>query len=39
MTKGLISNAAILIGLIAGYNVAIFSGMESFGGIGNAKWS
>ena len=39
MTKGLISNVAILIGLIAGYNVAIFSGMVSFGGIGNAKWS
>ena len=38
MTKGLISNAAILIGLIAGYIVAVFSGMVSFGGVENAKW-
>ena len=38
MTKGLISNAAILIGLIAGYIVAVFSGMVSFGGVENTKW-
>ena len=38
MTKGLISNAAILIGLIADYIVAVFSGMVSFGGVENAKW-
>lgn len=38
MTKDLISNAAILIGLIAGYIVAVFSGMVSFGGVENAKW-
>ena len=38
MTKDLISNAAILIGLIAGYILAVFSGMVSFGGVENAKW-
>ena len=38
MTKDLILNAAILIGLIADYIVAVFSGMVSFGGVENAKW-
>ena len=38
MTKGLISNVAILIGLIAGYIVPVFSGMVNFGGVENAKW-
>ena len=38
MTKGLISNAAVLIGLIAGYIVAILAGMVSFGGVTKAAW-
>ena len=38
MTKGLISNAAVLIGLIAGYIVAIFMGMVSFGGVAKSAW-
>ncbi len=38
MTKGLISNAAVLIGLIAGYTVAILAGMVSFGGVTKAAW-
>ena len=36
--KGLISNAAILIGLIAGYVLAIVMGMMSFGAVANASW-
>ncbi len=38
MTKGLISNAAVLIGLIAGYIVAILMGMVSFGGVAKSAW-
>ena len=38
LTKGLISNAAVLIGLIAGYVVAILAGMVSFGGVTKASW-
>ena len=38
LTKGLISNAAVLIGLIAGYVVAILAGMVSFGGVTKAAW-
>ena len=38
MAKGLISNAAVLIGLIAGYIVAIFFGMVSFGSVANSGW-
>jgi NCS2 family nucleobase:cation symporter-2 len=38
LTKGLISNAAVLIGLIAGYIVATFAGMVSFGGVAKAAW-
>jgi NCS2 family nucleobase:cation symporter-2 len=38
LTKGLISNAAVLIGLIAGYLVATFAGMVSFGGVAKAAW-
>ena len=38
LTKGLISNAAVLIGLIAGYVVATFAGMVSFGGVAKAAW-
>ena len=38
MTKGLVSNAAVLIGLIAGYIVAIFMGMVSFGGVAKSAW-
>ena len=37
-TKGLLSNAAILIGLIAGYVLAIILGMVNFGAVGNASW-
>ena len=38
LTKGLISNAAVLIGLIAGYVVAILAGMVGFGGVAKAAW-
>ena len=38
LTKGLVSNAAILIGLVAGYLVAMFMGMVSFGGVAKAAW-
>jgi len=38
LTKGLISNAAVLIGLIAGYMVAMLAGMVSFGGVTKAAW-
>ena len=37
-TKGFISNAAILLGLIAGYIVAFLMGMVSFGAVGKAAW-
>lgn len=35
-TKGIISNAAILIGLVAGYLLAIALGMVNFGAVANA---
>jgi len=38
-TKGLLSNAAILIGLIVGYIVALVSGMVSFDAVSNASWA
>jgi NCS2 family nucleobase:cation symporter-2 len=38
LTKGTASNAAILIGLIAGYVVAFLFGMVNFGGIVKASW-
>ena len=37
-TRGLISVAAVLIGLIAGYIVAYFMGDVNLGGVGNAGW-
>lgn len=37
-SKGLLSTAAVLIGLIVGYVVAIFMGMVNFGGVANAAW-
>jgi len=37
-TKGTMSAAAILIGLVAGYIVAIPFGLVSFGSVGNAGW-
>jgi xanthine permease len=37
-TKGTMSAAAILVGLVAGYIVAIPFGLVSFGGVGNAGW-
>ncbi|MBD3665769.1 purine permease [Sulfitobacter sp. TSTF-M16] len=37
-TKGTISNAAILIGLVAGYVLAFLLGMVSFGAVGKASW-
>ena len=37
-TKGFFSSAAILIGLIAGYILAMLFGMVNFGGVGNAAW-
>lgn len=36
--KGILSNAAILLGLIAGYLLAIVLGMVSFAPVGNAAW-
>lgn len=36
--KGTLSNAAILIGLIAGYVVALLAGMVNFGPVTNASW-
>ncbi|MDJ0826641.1 MAG: nucleobase:cation symporter-2 family protein [Rhodobacter sp.] len=36
--KGFLSVAAVLIGLIAGYLVALVMGDVSFGGLGNAGW-
>ena len=38
MTKGILSNAAILLGLIAGYLVAFMFGMVNFGAVGKASW-
>lgn len=37
-TKGMLSNAAILIGLIAGYIVAFMMGMVNFGAVSKASW-
>ena len=37
-TKGLLSNAAILVGLIVGYLLAFAFGMVSFGPVANASW-
>ncbi|CUH85028.1 uracil-xanthine permease family protein [Thalassovita mediterranea] len=37
-TKGMLSNAAILIGLIAGYVVAYAQGMVNFGAVAKASW-
>lgn len=37
-TKGMLSNAAILIGLIVGYLVAYFQGMVSFDPVEKAAW-
>ena len=36
--KGTLSNAAILIGLIAGYIVAFMMGMVNFGAVSKASW-
>ncbi|GAA6164902.1 nucleobase:cation symporter-2 family protein [Pelagimonas sp. KU-00592-HH] len=36
--KGTLSNAAILIGLIAGYILAYFLGMVNFAAVGKASW-
>ena len=38
MTKGMLSNAAILFGLIAGYLVASMFGMVNFSSVGKASW-
>ncbi|MEP3347685.1 MAG: nucleobase:cation symporter-2 family protein [Litoreibacter sp.] len=37
-TKGFLSNAAILIGLLAGYALAFALGMVNFGAVGKASW-
>lgn len=37
-TKGTLSSAAILVGLIAGYIVAYLSGMVNFGAVAKASW-
>lgn len=37
-TKGLMSSAAILVGLIAGYVLAFMLGMVSFGAVAKASW-
>lgn len=37
-TKGMLSTAAVLLGLLAGYVVAIIMGMVNFGGVANAAW-
>jgi len=37
-TRGITSVAAVLIGLIAGYLLALIMGDVSFGGMGNAGW-
>ena len=38
MTKGILSHAAILLGLIAGYLVAFMFGMVNFAAVGKASW-
>ena len=38
MTKGILSNAAILLGLIAGYLVAFMFGMVNFAAVGKGSW-
>ena len=38
LSKGLISNAAVLIGIIAGYLLAFANGMVNFGPVGGAGW-
>ena len=38
MTKGILSSAAILLGLIAGYLVAFMFGMVNFAAVGKASW-
>ena len=38
MTKGILSNAAILLGLIAGYLVAFIFGMVNFAAVDKASW-
>ena len=38
MTRGILSNAAILLGLIAGYIVAYMFGMVNFAAVGKASW-
>ncbi|CAJ2376474.1 MAG: purine permease [Gammaproteobacteria bacterium] len=37
-TRGIISMAAVLLGLIVGYIVAVMLGMVNFGNIGRASW-
>ena len=37
-TKGTLSNASILIGLLAGYALAYVLGMVNFGAVGRASW-
>ena len=37
-TKGIFSMAAVLIGIIAGYIVAILMGLVNFAAVGNAAW-
>ncbi|MCP4818546.1 MAG: purine permease [Shimia sp.] len=37
-TKGLLSSAAILVGLLAGYALAFMLGMVSFAAVGKASW-
>ena len=37
-TKGILSSAAILVGLLAGYALAFFLGMVNFGAVANASW-
>ncbi|SHH58146.1 uracil-xanthine permease family protein [Cognatishimia maritima] len=37
-TKGITSNAAILIGLLTGYLLAFIVGMVNFNAVGNASW-
>ena len=36
--KGIVSAAAILLGLVAGYLLALALGMVNFGGVGKASW-
>lgn len=38
ITKGILSHAAILLGLIAGYLVAFMFGMVNFAAVGKASW-